>query len=119
ASRGTQLEDIRNFIMAQPATTKVGVAYMQIGSPKIAQGLTTDHALAANALRVSLGNLASSASPYFSLADLMKNWPSGAERREILMISNGIDHDWNAGMAQDDPYVDAAIEQAQRAGIVV
>lgn len=127
ASRGTQSEDIRNFIMAQAATTKVGVAYMQIGSPKIVQALTSDHVSASNAVRPSLASLASSASPYFSLVDLMKNWPSGADRREILMISNGIDHmtsngndhEWNGSAAQYDPYVDSAIEQAQHAGIIV
>jgi len=119
-SRGTQLEDLRNFILAQPATTKIGVAYMQIGSPQIAQPVTTDHALAAKAVRVSLSELASSVSPYFSLSELIKNWPTGAARREVLMVSNGIDYQWEGTMAgKDNPYVNSAIEQAQRAGIVI
>ena len=123
ASRGTQLEDIREFIMAQPAATRVGVAYMQVGSPQIAQALTTDHAAAAKAMRVTLSNLASSASPYVSLSELIKKWPQGSARREVVMVSNGIDHEWNGNPAKggtfDDPYVDSAVEQAQRAGIVV
>jgi len=118
-SHGSQLEDLRNFIMAQPETTKIGVAYMQTGSPQIAQAPTPDHALAAKSLRSTLSPLAASASPYFSLSELIKNWPSGGARREIIMISNGIDHDWNASMAQYDAYVDSAIQPAQRAGIVV
>src|SRR5579872_296757 len=30
-SLGSQLEDIRQFILAQPPTTKIGIAYMQNG----------------------------------------------------------------------------------------
>jgi hypothetical protein len=120
-SWGSQVEDLRHFIMAQPATTKIGVAYMQIGGAKIVQGLTTDHKLAANALHVTLSNLAASVSPYFSLSDLLKQWLAGNDRREILMISNGIDGLYGNGDKgnEDDGYVDSAIEAAQRAGIVV
>jgi hypothetical protein len=119
-SLGTQLEDIRRFIVAQPATTKIGVAYMRDGGPKIVQSLTTDHALAANALHVSLGNLARSASPYTSLSALIKQWPAGNDRREILMISSGVDEVFgDNGPDKDDVYVDSAIAEAQRAGVVV
>jgi hypothetical protein len=119
-SLGTQLEDIRHFILGQPATTKIGVVYMQDGGTKIVQSLTADHALAANAVHVSLGTLARSASPYNSLTDLIKSWPAGNDRREILMISSGVDLvSGNSGPNQKDIYVDAAIEAAQRAGVVV
>jgi hypothetical protein len=119
-SRGSQLEDIRHFIMAQPATTKIGVAYMQIGGAKIVQDLTGDHTLAANALHVSTGNLARSGSPYAALGDLIKQWPAGSDRREILMISSGVDGDYSDYAAdKHDPFVDSAIERAQRAGIIV
>jgi hypothetical protein len=115
----TQLEDIRRFILAQPRTTKVGVAYMQTGGPRIEQGLTTDHALAAEALHVPLARLASSANPYLSLSGLMENWPATENRREILMISNGIDALEGSGTGEYDGYVDAAIDKAQRGGIIV
>jgi hypothetical protein len=85
-SYGTQLEDLRHFIMAQPTTAKIGVAYMQMGGPKIVQGLTPDHSLAANALRPSLAGLANGANPFESLADLIAKWPEGSDRREVLMI---------------------------------
>ncbi len=90
-SLGSQLEEIRQFISAQPATTKIGVAYMQNGSAQVTQDLTNDHLLAAKALRLPLGNPGANASPYFSLGDLIKRWPEGNERREVLMITDGID----------------------------
>lgn len=49
-SYGTQVEDVGRFILAQPPTTKIGVAYMDVEGPKIVQGLTTDHSLAAQAV---------------------------------------------------------------------
>src|SRR6202790_1294214 len=116
-SLGSQLEDIRQFISAQPATTKIGVAYMQNGTAQVVQNLTSDHMLAAKALRLPLGNPGASASPYFSLGDLIKRWPEGNERREVLMITDGIDRYWGSG--PDNAYVDSVIEQAQRAGVIV
>lgn len=116
-SLGSQLEDIRQFIDAQPASAKVGVAYMQNGVAQVTQNLTNDHALAAKALRLPLGNPGASASPYFSLSDLIKRWPEGNERREILMVTDGIDRFYGSGPG--NPYVDSVIEQAQRAGVIV
>jgi hypothetical protein len=113
-SLGSQLEDIRQFISTQPATTKIGVAYMQNGIAQVVQNLTSDHALASKALRLPLGSPGANASPYFSLGDLIKRWPEAAERREVLMITDGIDR--YGGTGPDNPYVDSAIEQAQRAG---
>jgi hypothetical protein len=118
-SRGTQLEDVHHFIMAQPATTKIGVAYMQEGGTKIAQSLTADHSLAADALHLTLGRLARTASPYVALEDLIKRWPAGTERREILMISNGVDTFFGQGPDKDNVYLDSAVEEAQSAGIIV
>src|SRR5579859_4889721 len=42
-SLGTQLDDIRKFILAQPETTQIGVAYMQNGAARIVQSLSADH----------------------------------------------------------------------------
>lgn len=117
-SLGAQLDDIRQFINSQPATTKVGVAYMENGSAQIAQNLTQDHARAANSLRLPLGIAGINASPYFALSDLIKRWPASAARREVVMITDGIDRYYDMGDLQD-PYVSAAIADAQRAGIVV
>ncbi|HXB72375.1 MAG TPA: hypothetical protein VNY05_29325, partial [Candidatus Acidoferrales bacterium] len=38
-------------------------------------------------------------------------------RREILMLSDGIDRFGDSGPS--NPYVDSAIEEAQRAGIII
>jgi hypothetical protein len=118
-SLGTQLGDISSFINAQPATTRVGVAYMQNGSAQVVQNLTEDHARAAKSLRLPLGVAGVNASPYFALSDLAKRWPSGGSpRREVVLVSDGIDRYYGEPGYQD-PYVDAAIEDAQRAGIIV
>jgi hypothetical protein len=69
---------------------------------------------------VPLTNLASGSSPYLSLSNLIEHWAAGDSRREILMISNGIDGiSANFGPNQNNIYVDSAIEKAQRAGIIV
>jgi len=117
-SLGTQLEDLRQFILAQPASTKIAVAYMQDGIAKMAQNLTSDHALAAKALRLPLGMRTVNGSPYFSLTDLIKRWPQTTGRREVFMATDGIDLYYGIGDLLD-PYVAQAIEDAQRAGIVV
>lgn len=116
-SLGSQLEDIRQFINAQPSSTAIGVAYMRNGNAEILQNPTNDHAQAAKALRLPLGDSAASASPYFSVVDLIKRWPEGPVRREILMVSDGIDR--FGGSGPSNPYVDSAIEQAQRAGVII
>ena len=116
-SLGSQLEDIRQFINVQPPTTKIGVAYMQNGIAQVVQNLTSDHALAAKALRLPMANPGASASPYFSLADLIKRWPPSDERHEVLMITDGIDRLGGVGPA--NPYVDTAIELAQKAGLII
>jgi hypothetical protein len=115
---GGQLNDIRFFIRAQPNTTAIGVGYMQNGTVRYAAKWTRDHAEAAKSLRIPIGEPGINGSPYFSLSDAIKNWPEGAERREVLMVTDGIDRYGN-GTGLDDPYVNAAIGDAQRAGVVV
>jgi hypothetical protein len=116
-SLGSQLEDIRQFISAQPPSTKVGVAYMQNGTAQVVQNPTSDHTQAAKSVRLPQGVMGADASPYFSLQDLIKRWPASTARREVCMITDGVD--WFGGSEADDPYVDAAIADAQRAGVIV
>jgi hypothetical protein len=115
---GTKLGEVRSFIESQPAFVQTGVAYMRNGTAIVAQNLTSDHAQAAKALRLPIGEPNASASPYFSLQDLLKHWPNGSASRQVLMITNGIDPYWDSN-SLDDPYVNSAIDQAQRAGVVV
>jgi hypothetical protein len=118
SSVGNQLDDIRKFINGQPDSAKIGVAYMRNGTAEIAQDLTSDHALAAKALHLPLGIAGGSASPYFSLTDLLKRWPESDSRREVLMASDGIDR-YYGGADLLDPYLTETIERAQRAGVIV
>jgi hypothetical protein len=115
---GVQLDDLRKFITAQPATTKVGVAYMQDGMARIAANLSDDHAAAAKVVRLPMGVAGANSSPYFSLSDLIKHWPASKARREVVMVSDGIDRYYDNNDLQD-PYLEAAIDDATRAGILV
>lgn len=115
---GNQLDDIRKFINEQPAATKVGVAYMQNGIARVLQDPTSDHDQAAKVLRLPMGIGGANASPYFSLSDLVKRWPQSNERRAVLMVSDGIDRYYGTGDLQD-PYLEAAIDEAAKAGIIV
>lgn len=88
---GNNLTDLREFINAQPATTLIGVAYMSNATVQIAQNFTSDHDLAVKAVRLPRGTLSSMDSPYLSLMNLVKSWPQQKVRREVLMITDGID----------------------------
>jgi len=57
------------------------------------------------------------ASPYLSLSDLIKRWPESSARHEVVMVTSGVDP--LGGFGPMNPYLDAAIEHAQRAGILV
>jgi hypothetical protein len=90
-SIGNNLNDLRDFIKSQPATTMIGVAYMSNATVQVVQNLTADHQLAAQAVRLPRGTTSSMDSPYLSLVSLVKGWPQQKVRREILMVSDGID----------------------------
>jgi hypothetical protein len=117
ANVGSQFEEIKAFISSQAATTAVGVGYMRDGTVDIAQDLTTEHELAARALRLPMGNLGAFASIYLSIEELIKRWPESPVRREVIVISDGIDYFGGTGPA--NPYVDSAVERAQKAGIII
>jgi hypothetical protein len=116
-----QYSDLRSFVETLPAGAQVGVAYMQNGQAVMAQNITPDHKLAGSAFRLTAGVPGSSASPYFCLSDLVKHWPSAntTDRREVLMITDGVDLYYGRGYDPNDPYVQAAITDAQKAGIIV
>jgi hypothetical protein len=88
---GNNLTELREFINAQPATTVIGVAYMSNATIQITQNFTPDHDLASKAVRLPRGNLSTMDSPYLSLMSLVKAWPQQKVRREVLMITDGID----------------------------
>ena len=111
-------DQLRNFVQNQGAQTSVGIAYMQNGEVRIVQFPTKDHVLAAQALRAPAGIESAGASPYASLSTLLRGWaPGTAPRREVLMITDGIDRfetfgDFNMSL-------DQAVADSQRVGVPV
>jgi len=105
--------DLRQFIMAQPATTHIAVGYLRFGVATLAQDFTADHEAAASALRAPMGAAGFSSSPYVATMDLLRRWPNGGPRRSILLISTGVD--FFAGRHQGPvlPDVDPLIRRAQ------
>jgi hypothetical protein len=121
---GTNLSDIRDFINAQPASTVVGVAYMSNATIQITQNFTADHALAAKALRLPRGSSSAMDSPYLSLISLVKGWPQQKVRREVLMVTDGIDRlrggtSSRGLMPSISPDADSASTSSQRYGVIV
>jgi hypothetical protein len=123
SSLGSHLDDLRSFITAQPQSTAVGVGYMRNGTVQIAQNFTTDHTLASKALRLPVAFSGTYASPYLSLVDLIKRWPESGNRREVVMVTDGIDR-FRAEDRFNAPRfisvdVDTASRAAQRTGTIV
>ncbi len=111
---GSELANLRTFIEAQPAGTAIGVGYMHNGTTDMVASLTKDHARAAKALRIPMGT---GSSPYLSLSELVKRWRPGTARHEVIMVTSGVDP--LGGPGPTNLYVDAAIADAQRAGVIV
>ncbi len=121
ASLGIQLNDIAKFIQGLPPDASVAVAYMENGRAAFAGPLTTDHAAVTKELHLPMAGMPGvSASPYFCLSDLAKNWPSkdAHARREVVMVTDGVDY-YEMRYDPDDPYVQAAINDAVRARLIV
>jgi hypothetical protein len=118
---GLQLNDIKNFLAGLPPTTQVAIGYMRNGTPNLVQNFTSDHAQAAKALRLPAGIGGSNGSPYFCLSDLVRHWPGGDSnvRREVIMVTDGVDRYSGARFDPENPYVRAATSDAQKAGVIV
>jgi hypothetical protein len=122
-SLGGQLADLRAFVNSQPSTTSVGIGYMRNSVVQIAQNFTTDHAAAAKSLRLPTGSTGAYGSPYLSVIDLMKRWPQNTNRREVVMVTDGIDRARGGprphGLSLISPDVDTASTVAQRTGTII
>ena len=90
-SVGNSLTDIKEFISAQPPSTIIAVGYMANATVNVVQNFTPDHNVAVKAVRLPRGNISTMDSPYLSLISLVKSWPQQNVRREVLMVSDGID----------------------------
>jgi hypothetical protein len=113
---GNQWNELKAFFNSQPPTTYISVSYARDGAAEVVQDFTNDHALAGKALRLPIGAEAFS-SPYFALQDLMKRLPASNDRREILLVSSGIDY--FHGNFPTSPDLDATIERAEKENINV
>jgi hypothetical protein len=118
---GLQLNDIRSFLSGLPPTAQVAIGYMRNGTPNLVQNFTNDHALAAKALRLPQGVPGSNGSPYFCISDLARHWPGGNKdvRREVIMVSDGVDRYSGRRFDPENPYVRAATSDAQKAGVII
>jgi hypothetical protein len=138
-SMGRELNNLRAFVTSLPAGTEIYVGYMQNGQVVPGgniSGFTTNLAAAADTIHIPTGLPGISASPYFCLSSLVKNWPGRAENqvspmqrspehmrraRFVLMITNGVDP-YNGSTSilnQNSPYVTNTIQDAQSAGVPV
>lgn len=118
---GLQLNDIKKFVTELPPTTQVAIGYMRNGSPNLVQNFTPDHAEAVKSLRLPAGTPGINGSPYFCLSALVKQWPGGDSkvRREVIMVTDGVDRYSGGRFDPENPYVQAATSDAQKAGVIV
>ena len=119
-SFGRNLDDLSKFVQSLPPNVAVAIAYMQNGASVFSGPFSKDHEAVAKTLHLPGGSPGSNASPYFCLQDLAKRWPAApsASRREVLMITDGVD-EYNLRYDPEDPYVRAAIDASSRAGLVI
>ena len=135
-SVGRELDSLRAFVRNLEPGVEVLVGFMQYGHVVAEQPFTADHAQAASTLHLPEGVPGMSASPYICLSDFVEHWPdSGASASSVagvsassrnkarfaIMISDGVDpyNGSTSVMNQDSPYVEAAVSDAQRAGVAV
>jgi hypothetical protein len=113
---GKQLDDIGNFIKSQPKSTAVGVFYASNGTVQAASQFNLDKDAVAKTVRMPLGNFGASSSIYLSLMALIDGWPVSNARREIFLIADGYDR---LRRTRFSPDVQATIDKAQQAGVVI
>ena len=120
SSLAIQLPELKTFLESLPATTQVALGYMRNGTFGLVQAFTADHNKVASSLRLPASIPGENGSPYFVLSDLAKHWPSkqSTNRRVVLMLTDGVDPYYGAA-DMDDPYVNAAIHDALKEGVMV
>ena len=117
---GPQISTLKQFVQQLPESTEVAIGYMRNGGFALTQGFTTDHAKAAETIRLPVSAPGLNGSPYFALSYLVKHWPSQeqTDRRAVLMLMHGVDR-YYTSFSTDNPYVQAAEKDAQKAGVLV
>jgi len=121
AEFGTQLPALRDFILAQPPNTYVGVFYLSVQAVETAVMFDSNLSKVAEALRAPKGmrDLAPP-SPYISIANLinyMAQLPDA--RKEILWFAEGSDATAGDATSGQNASLGQAVRHAQNAGIPV
>ncbi len=115
---GSQFNDIKAFIRQQPPEVKVAIGYLRNGSVVVSAKPTKDHEAAVKAIRLPYAMPGISASPYIALADFLHKLPAlPVQPREVVLISSGIDPYYGPG--PQNPYLENAFNDAQKAGVPV
>lgn len=118
---GSQFQDVSRFVQALPRNAQAGLAYAMNGSTRVAQPFTTDRAAITKALHITSGASVGNTSIYGALSDLIRKWPGGAQGREVLLVSDGIDPTYGLFDTQPDqnPGLQKAIREAQEGHVTV
>jgi hypothetical protein len=111
----SKLQELRRFVILQPPPVSIGVAYIHDGTLQIIENPTRDRLIAVRALRAPSGS--GPANPFCALSDLIRHWQKRSLRRDIVMVSAGIDDSVTAGAVCVE--VETAIADAERAGIAI
>jgi hypothetical protein len=125
SSLGLYFKEMTNFLTTLPPNAAVTVAYIENGSARFLTPFTTDHAAAAKTLHLTSSPPGANADPYFALASIVQQWPGGiagngtAMRREIVMVSDGVDPYYGLRYDPSNPYVTKASDEATKHGVVV
>jgi hypothetical protein len=121
SSLGLHMKELQRFLTEQPPTTEVALAYMRNGTAALTGPFTTNHEQVAGTLRLPLSSPGTNGSPYFALGDLLKRWPAHGpdERREIVMITDGIDRYNGLRYDPSNPYINGTIRDLIRNRAVV
>ena len=110
----SKLKELRQFVADQPASVPIGIAYIHDGALQLAQSPTTYRTNVSGALRVPSGSKA--ANPYCALSDLIEQWPKKSLRREIVVVTTGIDDTTRGAVCVN---AETTIRTAERAGVEI
>jgi hypothetical protein len=109
-----QWEYLKDFILAQPASTHIALGYIRNNTTMIAQDFTQNKELVAKTLRMPIGRSAVGSSPYLGAMDMLKRWPATGPTRSILLITSGIDYFRGSSSGPYYPDLDPLIQRAER-----
>ncbi|HEV2288202.1 MAG TPA: hypothetical protein VGR81_04540 [Candidatus Acidoferrales bacterium] len=118
---GSHFNEIASFIRALPSNSTVAVAYAMNGAADLRTPFTANREEVINSLHITMGAAAGMTSIYEALADLIKHWPGNAPRREVLLLSDGIDptYGFHDTAPWQNPALDHATQAAQNANVTI